>query len=254
MAKYLFPFLFALPVQAANVNLAWNANPEPNISGYKLYSGIASGSYGQPSNVGNVTATTVSNLASGIVYYFALTAYDVNTFESGFSPETTYTVPTPTPASIGISGALSTCVGPGVAYTVSLSGGATVVTGGSGNYSFTGLAPGNTYTVTPSKPDLVPGGFGISGADAIAVQRHYTGQSLPICQQAAADVNGDGEIDTVDVIGIQRFFLGITTGVANVGKHRFTPVDRTYVNVTANQINQNFDVAILGDVTAPFVP
>jgi hypothetical protein len=60
-------------------------------------------------------------------------------------------------------------------------------------------------------------------------------------------------IDTVDVIAVQRFFLGLSTGVANVGKYKFNPVNRTYTSLVTNRTGQNYDTLIFGDVTTPFV-
>ena len=73
------------------------------------------------------------------------------------------------------------------------------------------------------------------------------------CRLAAADVNGVGGINTVDVVAIQRFFLGLTTGIANVERYQFNPVIRTYPGVITNQTNQNYDALIFGDVAASYV-
>ena len=72
------------------------------------------------------------------------------------------------------------------------------------------------------------------------------------CRLTAADVNGDTLINAVDVIAIQRFFLGLTTGTANVGKYQFTPANRTYPGVISNQTAQNYDTLIFGDVASHF--
>jgi hypothetical protein len=69
----------------------------------------------------------------------------------------------------------------------------------------------------------------------------------------AAGVNSDTAINTVDVIAIQRFFLGLSTGIANTGKCRFTPVNRTYMGITTNQTGQSYDTLVFGDVASPFV-
>jgi hypothetical protein len=73
------------------------------------------------------------------------------------------------------------------------------------------------------------------------------------CRLTAADVNGDTSIDTVDVIAIQRFFLGLSTGIANTGKYQFTPVNRTYTGIVSNQTAQNYDTLVFGDVASSFV-
>jgi hypothetical protein len=89
----------------------------------------------------------------------------------------------------------------------------------------------------------------------IAVQRHFLNLGTPLsgCRLIAADVNGDSSVDTVDVIAIQRFFLGLSTGIANVGKYQFTPMNRTYTGIVRNQTAQNYDTLVFGDVASSFV-
>jgi len=91
--------------------------------------------------------------------------------------------------------------------------------------------------------------------DVIAVQRHFLMLGTPLsgCRLTAADVNGDITVNTVDAIAIQRFYLGLTTGTANVGQYRFNPLSRTYTGVGSNQTGQNYDTLVLGDVAAAFV-
>ena len=126
---------------------------------------------------------------------------------------------------------------------------------GSGNYSFSSLPSGGNYTVTPSKAGLAPGSAGITTVDVIGIQRHFLGIGTPLsgCRLTAADVNGSNTVDTVDVIAVQRFFLGLSTGIANVGKYRFNPANRTYTPLVTNQTGQDYDTLIFGDVTSPFV-
>lgn len=94
------PFFAALPgtAQAAqSVFLLWNANPAPDIVGYRVHYGTSSGNYSQSNDVGNVTGTTISNLNAGQTYYFAVTDYDTSGLESLPSNEVAYSVPSPTP-------------------------------------------------------------------------------------------------------------------------------------------------------------
>jgi hypothetical protein len=79
--------------QAAQVTLAWDANSEPDLSGYKLYYGTSPGTYPNVMSLGLVTTYTVTNLTDGVAYYFALTALDTEGFESGKSNEVSYTPP-----------------------------------------------------------------------------------------------------------------------------------------------------------------
>ena len=125
---------------------------------------------------------------------------------------------------------------------------------GSGNYSFTSLPSGGSYTVTPTKAALAPGSANINTTDVIATQRHFLGLGTPLsgCRLTAADVNADGLINTIDVIAIQRFFLGLPTG-ALTGRYLFNPVNRTYTGIITNQTGQNYDTLVWGDVAASFV-
>jgi hypothetical protein len=68
----------------------------------------------------------------------------------------------------------------------------------------------------------------------------------------AADVNGLNGVDSVDVIAIQRFYLRYQTRIANIGKYRFSPLSQTYAVVTGDQIGQNYDPLIFGDIASPF--
>ena len=72
------------------MTLTWTANREPDLAGYKVYIGTASGTYDAPGSAfvtGKVTSYTVSNLPKGQTYFFAITAYDSAGNESQFSAE-----------------------------------------------------------------------------------------------------------------------------------------------------------------------
>lgn len=56
------------------VRLRWDASS--NSLGYRLYIGTSSKSYQQMVDVGLLTTSVVSNLASDVTYYFAVTAYN----------------------------------------------------------------------------------------------------------------------------------------------------------------------------------
>ena len=67
---------------------------------------------------------------------------------------------------------------PGV--TLNLTGDLTTSTlsDGPGNYQFSSLDPGGSYTVTPGKTALSPGSAGISTVDVVAIQRHFLNIAL----------------------------------------------------------------------------
>jgi hypothetical protein len=60
------------------------------------------------------------------------------------------------------------------------------------------------------------------------------------------------KVHTVDAIAVQRFFLGLTTGTANVGKYKFNPVSCSYPGIVIGQTGQNYDTLIFGDAASPF--
>ncbi len=73
---------------AKQVTLAWDANPERNLGGYRIYYGLASRSYSSMVDVGNQTNYTIFDLDDHRTYYFAVTAYNIKgTIESSFSNE-----------------------------------------------------------------------------------------------------------------------------------------------------------------------
>jgi len=81
-------------VQAAgSVTLAWNRSSDTNVTGYKIYDGVASRPYTNMINAGNATNVTISGLFPGTTCYFAATAYSSFGVESPFSSEVSYTVP-----------------------------------------------------------------------------------------------------------------------------------------------------------------
>lgn len=79
---------------AAQIQVTWNPNTEPDLAGYRLYVGEVSGQYGEPIDLGNVTGHVMEITPQyGATYYFALTAYDTSGNESGYSDEAICFVP-----------------------------------------------------------------------------------------------------------------------------------------------------------------
>jgi muramidase (phage lysozyme) len=77
---------------AGSATISWKGNTEPDLSGYKIYYGTASRSYGPPVPVGKVTQHTLANLTDGKTYYFGVTALDYSGNESGYSAEAKKTI------------------------------------------------------------------------------------------------------------------------------------------------------------------
>lgn len=78
--------------RAEQVALAWDANGESDLAGYKLHLGTASNAYHTVFDVGNQTSYTVPNLDRGTTYFFAVTAYNTQGNESDYSNEISKTV------------------------------------------------------------------------------------------------------------------------------------------------------------------
>ena len=73
-----------------SLDLGWDAAQNQEVVGYDLYYGTNSGKYTNNILTGNVTTATVTGLASGITYYFAITSVDAEGDESPFSSEISY--------------------------------------------------------------------------------------------------------------------------------------------------------------------
>jgi hypothetical protein len=91
LSSAFFVLILAAPALAGDVTLAWDANSEPDLAGYKVYYGTASGIYGTPIVIAAQTTYTITGLAPG-TYYFAVTAYNTAGLESSFSNEVFATI------------------------------------------------------------------------------------------------------------------------------------------------------------------
>jgi hypothetical protein len=77
---------------AGDVKLAWDASAAPEVTGYTVYYGSATGTYQSNVDVGNTTTYTVTGLTDGALYFFAVKAHDAEGAESDFSNETSAVV------------------------------------------------------------------------------------------------------------------------------------------------------------------
>ena len=75
---------------AQTVTLAWDSILQPDLAGYRVHWGTASGDYTQTTDVGNTTRTVISNLTDGTTNFFAVTAYNTAGVESLPSNEVSY--------------------------------------------------------------------------------------------------------------------------------------------------------------------
>jgi hypothetical protein len=77
----------------STVTLTWEASPDTNVTGYKIYYGTASGVYTQTASPDTVTQATIAGLTPGVTYFFVATALDVSGLESDYSPECAFAMP-----------------------------------------------------------------------------------------------------------------------------------------------------------------
>jgi Fibronectin type III domain len=77
----------------ATAHLTWQATPSPEVIGYRVYYGVASRRYlqrrGEGIQLGRDESYIVTGLNPGTVYYFAVTAFDIDFNESAYSNEAT---------------------------------------------------------------------------------------------------------------------------------------------------------------------
>ena len=95
-AALLSVLLLGLPSHAypEDVIVSWNPNEEPDLAGYRIYYGSASGSHSVMIEVSGTSAYTLTHLEPGQTYYFSATAYDTSGNESAFSEEVSFYMPT----------------------------------------------------------------------------------------------------------------------------------------------------------------
>lgn len=78
------------PSTPDSTTLRWSPNTEPDLAGYRVYYGTEPRQYFQAKGQGVVVvgnSYTVTGLASGVRYYFAVTAFDEASNESDYSAE-----------------------------------------------------------------------------------------------------------------------------------------------------------------------
>jgi PA14 domain/K319L-like, PKD domain len=109
----------------ASVRLAWEANTEPDIAGYRLSYGTTSGQYATTIDVGNVTTFDFFEPNTSVKYFLAVRAYNAAGLSGPYSNEIS-TTPVPQPlrvTSIWSSHTSPQVTGTSITFTAITTGG-----------------------------------------------------------------------------------------------------------------------------------
>ena len=209
---------FAVTADAAQVTLAWNANTESNLAGYRIYYGTTSRDYDWSINVGKVTNYTVPNLTNGVTYYFAAKAYNTSGQESAYLLEVsnstcTYSI-SPTGAQVSRSastGTVSVTTQTGCAWTASSSASWLTITSASSR-SGSGTVSYSVATNTGTNPRTASSTF---ARNVFSVTQAGTSGTQSYTINASAGTGGtispSGSV-TVSKYGSKTFTIAPKTG------------------------------------------
>jgi len=87
--------VFSTAVWAGAIKVKWNANSEPDLAGYRVHVGEASGVYTSTIDVGDTTEYVITGAEYGKSYYVGVSAYDESGNESELSAEVSITLQAP---------------------------------------------------------------------------------------------------------------------------------------------------------------
>ncbi len=84
-----------------NVPIAWDANTEEDLAGYKVYRGSVSGVYDGYTDVSNNTSYIFEGVPDNQALFISVTAYDSSGNESLFSNEVVFILDSIPPVKVG---------------------------------------------------------------------------------------------------------------------------------------------------------
>lgn len=154
IAALLLPGVTIGIATAADVALAWDANTEPDVAGYRIYYGALPGERDQMVDAGNVTTIIVAGLVEGQTYSFHATCYNTAGLESAPSNAIEYSVPGSGPGNEPpIAQSMEVITAEDTPVNIVLSGSdpdgdtlAYIITSEPAHGTLTGVAPDLTYT------------------------------------------------------------------------------------------------------------
>ncbi len=134
-----------------------------------------------------------------------------------------------------------------------------------GAYAFEGSPEGVDYQISVTKDDLYTNG--VSTLDLVLIQRHILGfANLDSPYKViAADINGDDNVSSVDVVELRKLVLGVHDELLSNTSWRFVDTEQTFAdinspfpvdetrnitNLSSNHSNEDFIAVKVGDVNA----
>ena len=221
LAFFLSLFIFSQDIFAAQIRVAWDPNTEPDLAGYKVYYGAASGTYGAPIDAGKVTTYTLAGLTLGQAYFISVTAYNTSNIESGHSNEVsgaatdgalTFTVTTnPSGQQVVVDGTTYTAPqtfswAVGSSHTLSVSSPQSGTTGtqyafsswsdgGAQNHTITAPSASTTYTANFTTQYSLTTAVSPSGGGTVTpsgTNWYNSGQSVSVSATASSGYNFTG--------------------------------------------------------------
>ncbi|RYD23740.1 MAG: choice-of-anchor D domain-containing protein [Verrucomicrobiaceae bacterium] len=178
---------------SGSVTVAWNANTETNLSGYRVVYGTSASKLDQNMVVGAVTTAVLNGLETGITYYCAVQAFNTSSLYSDLSPTISFVVPEvlqplfavtqgSTGASLTSGGRIILPLGGGTESLVIRNAGTANLTGL--RFSVDGVDASDFQPSSPSVTNLPPG-----ESTTISVQFRPTDTGGRV---AALHLSGDG--------------------------------------------------------------
>jgi hypothetical protein len=224
---------------AADITLAWDANTETDLAGYRLYYGTSSRSYGSPISVGTTTTYTMQNLSPG-TYFFTVTAYNTSGAESGYSNEVSTIIgqtDTTPPVISAVSPGGATRSGATITWTTNELADSQVDYGTTPNYGYTTALNSTLVTShTQALTALIPGTFyyfRVKSKDAAATLSSSSGTFSTMSQSCLSSVSptiqtftqaGGSNAVSVTVSGVcswtavsNAVWISLTAGTSGLG-------------------------------------
>ena len=219
-------------------SLAWNANTESNLGGYRVQYGTVSGNPSTTVDVGRVTSWRFTGLQAGTTYYFRVVAYSTSGQASSPSAQVSYAVPgtppaTPAPVLSSVSPASGPTAG---GTTITLTGtnfvsGATVRVGG---VAATNVAFASSTRLTARTPAGAAGARDVvvtnpNGQSSVRVGAftYTTTSTAPLTATAVAPLSGPTSGGTLITVTGTGFVSGATIAIGGTAATGVTFVSST---------------------------